>query len=172
MDSPYLRKASAEDVLLLKNLCITTFVETFAESNSEENLNSFLSSTYSEDKLLKELKDQTSTIFFAYFNNEAVGYVKLGRAKKPPELKALKTIEVERIYVLKKMIGKKIGKLLIEACLDLSKKENYQALWLGVWEHNKPAITFYKKWGFDFFGSHIFMVGNDPQIDLLMVKKL
>jgi len=41
-----------------------------------------------------------------------------------------------------------------------------------VWEHNIKAIAFYKKFGFEQFGSHIFMLGDDIQTDILMRKNL
>jgi ribosomal protein S18 acetylase RimI-like enzyme len=41
-----------------------------------------------------------------------------------------------------------------------------------VWEHNQKAIQFYRKWGFEKFGEHFFMVGNDKQNDWLMKKEL
>ena len=45
-------------------------------------------------------------------------------------------------------------------------------VWLGVWEHNPKAIEFYKRCGFEVFDKHIFVLGNDPQNDLLMRKQI
>jgi hypothetical protein len=39
---------------------------------------------------------------------------------------------------------------------------------LGVWEKNPRAINFYKKNGFIEFDKHIFMLGEDEQIDCMM----
>ena len=52
----------------------------------------------------------------------------------------------------------------IEVAQSKSKKE----LWLGVWEENPEAIGFYQKMGFEKFGTHIFKVGEDEQMDYLM----
>jgi diamine N-acetyltransferase len=41
-------------------------------------------------------------------------------------------------------------------------------VWLGVWERNPRALAFYRKWGFDVVGEHIFKLGEDPQRDLIM----
>ena len=30
------------------------------------------------------------------------------------------------------------------------------------------AVAFYRKWGFEVVGEHLFMLGDDPQRDLLM----
>jgi diamine N-acetyltransferase len=43
---------------------------------------------------------------------------------------------------------------------------------LGVWERNPRAIGFYSKAGFVAVGSHAFMVGSDPQTDLVLVSPL
>ncbi len=41
---------------------------------------------------------------------------------------------------------------------------------LGVWESNHRALAFYRKIGFVLVGSHVFMVGPDPQNDLLLAR--
>ena len=82
------------------------------------------------------------------------------------------TIEIERIYASKAYLGKHVGKTLMEACLKLAKQGGHNVVWLGVWEHNPRAIAFYEKWGFEKFGSHSFLLGNDLQTDLLMKKNL
>ena len=43
-------------------------------------------------------------------------------------------------------------------------------VWLGVWEENPRGIAFYRKCGFAVVGSHIFVVGTDPQRDVLMAR--
>ncbi len=45
-------------------------------------------------------------------------------------------------------------------------------MWLGVWERNPRAIAFYIKSGFVEVGSHVFIVGNDRQTDLVLVSSL
>ena len=47
-----------------------------------------------------------------------------------------------------------------------------QHIWLGVWERNARALAFYRKKGFVEVGSHVFMVGSDPQTDLVLVSPL
>jgi len=47
-----------------------------------------------------------------------------------------------------------------------------EIVWLGVWEKNNRAISFYKKWGFEKFGEHSFTLGDDIQNDWLMKKEL
>ena len=41
-------------------------------------------------------------------------------------------------------------------------------VWLGVWERNPRAIAFYRKCGFVEDGAAVFVVGTDPQRDVIM----
>ena len=60
----------------------------------------------------------------------------------------------------------------MKKCLDLASELKKELVWLGVWEHNPRAIDFYKKFGFEKFGTHIFYLGDDAQEDWLMLKRL
>jgi ribosomal protein S18 acetylase RimI-like enzyme len=42
--------------------------------------------------------------------------------------------------------------------------------WLGVWERNARAIAFYRKFGFAEVGEHVFLLGKDPQRDVVMAR--
>jgi ribosomal protein S18 acetylase RimI-like enzyme len=54
----------------------------------------------------------------------------------------------------------------MEFYLDYAIQNQYQCLWLGVWEHNMRAQNFYVKYGFADSGyRHDFPIGNTPQTD-------
>ena len=46
----------------------------------------------------------------------------------------------------------------------------HAAVWLGVWENNEAGQSFYRKWGFDAVGTKEFVVGDDAQTDIVMVR--
>jgi diamine N-acetyltransferase len=77
-------------------------------------------------------------------------------------------VEIERIYVQNAYQGLKIGKALFDKAVSVAKERKASYLWLGVWEENHKAIAFYEKNGFLAFDKHIFMLGNDPQTDIMM----
>jgi ribosomal protein S18 acetylase RimI-like enzyme len=70
------------------------------------------------------------------------------------------------------MIGKGVGKALMEACLDAGRRKGKEWIWLCVWEHNQRAIRFYEKIGFERFGQYVFVLGQDLQNDWCMKKRL
>jgi ribosomal protein S18 acetylase RimI-like enzyme len=53
-----------------------------------------------------------------------------------------------------------------------AKNRGADTLLLGVWEHNPRAKAFYRKCGFADVGSHVFVVGTDPQTDRIMTRTL
>jgi diamine N-acetyltransferase len=166
-----IRNASPEDAQLLAELSATTFYESFVSFNKEEDMKSYLEQNFTTSRLEHELKEEGTTFLLALHNNSVVGYAKM-KKQEQPDLNEENNIEIERIYSRKEYLGKKVGNSLMEACLDLARQGGYKVVWLGVWEHNPRAISFYEKWGFEKFGTHLFLLGNDLQTDLLMKKNL
>ncbi len=78
------------------------------------------------------------------------------------------SIEIERIYLLKKYHGNGYGKDLFESIIEIARARNIDRVWLGVWSKNKKAIEFYKKLGFIKFDQHLFKLGKDEQLDYLL----
>jgi ribosomal protein S18 acetylase RimI-like enzyme len=166
-----IRKGTVEDVTLLKNIGAQTFYDTFSPHNTEENMKQYIEKTFTTEKLTDELVDKNSEFYIAQHLTTAVGYVKLRIGYDPKELKT-KAIEIERLYAIKSYIGKSVGKKLMEIAIESAHAKGFKTIWLGVWEHNKPALAFYEKFGFKKLGSHIFMLGNDEQTDYLVMKEI
>ncbi|WP_345106638.1 GNAT family N-acetyltransferase [Mucilaginibacter panaciglaebae] len=79
---------------------------------------------------------------------------------------------MERIYVLKEYHGKKAGQFLVEKAINTAQQNRVDFIWLGVWEENHRAISFYQKNGFAAFDKHIFRLGDEEQTDIMMKKIL
>ena len=81
-------------------------------------------------------------------------------------------MEIQRIYVAKKLQGEGLGAHLMGVALDLARARGKSYVWLGVWEKNTSAIGFYENAGFRKAGTHSFTIGNDVQTDFIMRKDL
>lgn len=149
-----------------------TFHETFADSNSEENMKSYLENDFSIEKLSREVNNENSEFYFAKIDNKVIGYLKVNFGESQTELKDNKALEIERIYVLKEFHGKNVGQFLYNKAIEVAEQKSSEYVWLGVWEQNPRAIRFYEKNGFEVFDKHIFKLGNDEQIDIMMKLKL
>ena len=132
----------------------------------------YLEEGFSLEKLTSEVADPNSEFYFALIENNVIGYLKLNFGASQTELKDDKALEIERIYVLKEFHGKKVGQFLYDKAIQIAKQANAAYVWLGVWEENPRAISFYKKNGFVEFDKHIFVLGDDEQTDIMMKLQL
>lgn len=160
------------DIDQLQEIGRQTFFETFSAANTEENMKSYLQEGFSVEKLTAELSNSDSEFYFAEFNDEVIGYLKLNFGQAQTELQDEGALEIERIYVRKEFHGKKVGQVLYQKALEVAMQKNADYVWLGVWEENSRAISFYRKNGFVEFDKHIFKLGADEQTDIMMKLKL
>ena len=167
-----IRYGTSNDAELIADMSRQTFYETFAASNTKENMEHFMNEVFTKDALVKEAGAEENIFLLAYDDDQPVGYVRMRHSKKIPELNNADAIEIARIYATASSIGKGVGKALMAKCIAIATEQNKDILWLGVWEKNQRAIDFYSKWGFEKFGTHIFKLGDDPQTDWLMKKNL
>jgi len=167
-----IRLASDKDAELIADLSRSTFYETYEPYNKKEELDAFMNETYTKEALIKEVGAPGNTFLLAHEGEKTVGYLRLREHHEPKELEVLPSIEIARIYVIKKYIGKGVGKALMEKSIEIAREKNKSILWLAVWPKNKPAIDFYFKWGFEIFGDQDFVFGKEVQKDWLMKKMI
>ena len=163
---------STEDIKALQAIAKQTFTETFGSQNTAEDLAKFLSEEYDFDKLKAEVENPESFYYFCYFEDELAGYLKLNVGAAQTESDYPEALEIQRIYVLQKYQGKRIGLAMMQQALAVAKKLKKPQVWLGVWENNLKAQAFYQKSGFKKVGSHDFILGDDKQTDYILLKTL
>jgi ribosomal protein S18 acetylase RimI-like enzyme len=167
-----IRIANEADAELIAGLSRKTFYETFATHNTKENMNKFMHEQFTHEVLIKEVNEPGNIFLLAVNDQHPVGYAKMREGEKYPEFGNKDSIEIARIYVEITSIGAGVGKLMMRNCIALAKEMKKDIIWLGVWEKNTRAISFYAKWGFEKFGEHPFSLGDDVQTDWLMKKSL
>jgi diamine N-acetyltransferase len=172
MENIITRRITLDDLEKLQKIGRITFEETFSESNSEENMKNYLEEGFSKEKLTTEINNKDSEFYFAILKDEVIGYLKVNFGESQTELKDSKALEIERIYVSKEFHGKSVGQILYDKAIEIAKQKGSEYVWLGVWEENPRAISFYKKNGFVEFDKHIFRLGDDEQTDIMMKMKL
>lgn len=172
MQNITIQKVTSREIDQLQKIGRETFSETFSSSNTEENMKQYLEEGFSVEKLTNELNNENSEFYFALSETNVIGYLKINFGASQTELKGESSLEIERIYVLKEFHGKKIGQVLYEKAIEIAKQKKSDYVWLGVWEENPRAISFYKKNGFVEFDKHIFKLGDDEQTDIMMKLKI
>jgi diamine N-acetyltransferase len=172
MENIELRRVTVNELDKLQKIGKQTFSETFTSGNSEENMKKYLEEGFSTEKLKAELVNKNSEFYFAILESNVIGYLKVNFGQSQTEIKDENTLEIERIYVLKEFHGKKVGQILYDKAIEISKHKGVDYVWLGVWEENPRALRFYEKNGFVEFDRHIFKLGNDEQTDIMMKLQL
>jgi len=163
-----IREGTITDAEMIADMSRQTFYETFIADNRKEDMDKFMNEQFTREALIREVGSPGNIFLLAYADEEPVGYARL----REEEAEIANSIEVARLYADAKMIGKGVGKALMEACISTAISLGKQAIWLGVWEKNERAIKFYQKFGFEKFSEHDFLLGNDLQRDWLMQKEL
>jgi len=167
-----IKQVNISDAATLLELSRKTFFDAFLHQNNIADMEAYASTAFTLQKFEKELSNADSEFYFALVEGSIAGYLKLNYNNAQTELQDTDALEIERIYILSEYQGQQIGKHLINFAIDTAINKKLNNVWLGVWEHNTKAIGFYKNKGFEPFGSHPFMLGNDKQTDILMRKSL
>jgi len=153
---------------ILAELGAFTFYETFAAENSEEDMQAYISKTYSLNQIKENLLNPAIGYYVIYNEEDAMGYIKtIAHANEIEKLDG-KSIELEKIYLRKKAQGTGMAKVLMQSAIDTAKSNNAKQLFLGVWKENYRALAFYKKCGFEIYNTRSFQLGNRTCEDYLL----
>jgi diamine N-acetyltransferase len=169
-----IRRVQQYDVPALSAIAKQTFYDTFTGTCTAEDMQQFLEQCFSEASLGKEISNPEDLCFFAEVDGKPAGYIRFMEDYSGLEImRQWKALELKRIYVLEAYHGKGIAQQLMNFYMQYAIENNYNALWLGVWEHNLRAQKFYEKYGFANSGhTHNFPIGNTPQTDFWFWKFL
>lgn len=167
-----IRRCTKDDLAILQTISIETFSDTFLEQNEAQNLQDYLDKAYNKHQLKSELDNPNSEFYFLYVKTDLAGYLKVNVNQAQTEAIQGDAIEIERIYIKSKFKRKGLGKILIYKVVELAEEYQKTAIWLGVWEKNCEAIAFYQNLGFVQTGSHSFFMGDEEQMDYIMIKRV
>lgn len=140
-----------------------------------QDMDDYLMTSYSPEQIRKEIDDTHTYRFYVArddHSDKVLGFVQLNRFSDEPclKIKPPNTIELQRIYTDSKAHSKGVGSKLMTTAIDYAIQQHYQAMWLGVWEHNPKAQKFYQKHQFEKVGVHDFKMGSCVQTDWILER--
>lgn len=173
-DQIQIRQSSPDDSRPLTELSYTTFWDAFAHhpKNAPDDISHYMRQAFSLKQITAELAETKNLFLLAEIEGELAGYAKLIFDNIEPGISADNPVELSRLYSHQKFLGKGVGQALMDASFEIANNKGCDVMWLGVWEFNPRAQRFYEKHGFYKVGQHTFLLGSDPQTDLLMQKEL
>lgn len=169
---PSIRSARERDAGRLAELAERTFRDAFAAMNDPEDMRLHCAAHYGEKIQAAQILDPSLETLLCEEAGELIGYVQLRWGPAPGDLKAMRPVEILRLYVAEAWHGRGAAQDLMSAALDRAANGGADLVWLGVWERNPRGIAFYRKCGFAEAGDHVFLLGTDPQRDLLMIRAI
>jgi len=161
-----------EDGPTLAELGARTFRETFEAICSSRDLAEFLAEAYGDAIQRTELADPSRPALVLEIDGVPAGFLQLRLGHREPCIEGVRPVELQRIYLLREAQGGGHGAALMAAALRLARAWGADVIWLGVWEHNDRALAFYARHGFRVAGDHVFMIGQQVDRDLILVKDL
>lgn len=165
--------ADLAQVELLATLSRRTYIESHAHFIHDANdLNEYVSSSFTQEKIRIELEDPNSLFYIAWLDGVAIGYIKLLLDAANENIAEKYVCRLERIYVLKDYISQKIGQRLIDFVFNLAKTKAYKKIWLTVYVKNDRAIRFYERNKFYEVGSYNFLVNKTEYENIVFAKDL
>lgn len=169
-----IREPSAADAEAVARLAWRSFHEAFADhpANHPDDMKVYMEHAFAPETIASEIADPRNTYLVAEIGGEMVGYGKVTRGPAEECVEGRRPLEIARLYCLETHIGKGIGRRLMEECLSIAVRERCDVVWLGVWEFNYRAQEFYRRAGFEKCGTHVFLLGSDPQTDWVMQMRL
>lgn len=169
-----IRFAVSEDAELLANLGRETFRDAFVNNPMmpKADLDLYLSEAFTVSQISSEINQPHASFLLAEINGQAVGYAKLISNGLETVAVPKNSVKLKRLYVRQEFIGARIGAVLLSRCLDEASGNGYETIWLTVWEHNRKAQDFYRRWDFKPFGTIDFQFGSTVLTDILMQKSL
>lgn len=154
----------------LQALSIRTFKDAFSKDNEEGNMQEYLNTNLTLEKLTAEMNHPGTQFYFAAVGDRNIGYLKINFGQAQTDLQDETSLEIERIYILNEFQGKKIGQFFIDQAILIAETQGLNYIWLGVWDKNSGAIKFYSRNGFVAFSQHPFMLGAEEQTDIMMKR--
>ncbi len=163
-----IRVATIEDAELVAGFAEAVFRETFVQYNAASDMDLYVENAFSVRREREILLDPAAHTILCFDGEELAGYLELWQSKPPLCIEPEGALEIRRYYVGAPWQGRGAAPALLKALSAYALQCETKTLWLGVWEHNARAVSYYRKIGFRKVGTLAFMLGSDQQTDDLM----
>ena len=165
-----IRRAQPRDAGALAELAERSFRDAFADSNDPVDMEIHCGERFGEAVQAREIADPDWVTLLAEGNGQLVGFAQV-RLNAPMDcVAARRPAALYRIYVASPWHGRGIAQQIMDEVMAVAAQDGSDRIWLGVWEENRRAMAFYRKYGFEVVGAHEFTFGTERQQDLVMAR--
>lgn len=162
-----------DNAALLRDFAEETFRIAWQHDNEPEPFEAYCQKAFSIEKIREEIAEPNAEFYLVWQSDRLVAYLKLNRDRQPEQdWGEGPAFQLERIYVSNTLQGKGLGATLLDFTEQRARETGAEWVWLSVWQKSPRSIAFYQRNGYEIFGVETFWVGDDPQPDWLMRKKI
>jgi GNAT superfamily N-acetyltransferase len=174
-----IRTARPDDAEQLAGLGATLFREAYEATHPEPTLSEYVRSSFAIERVAQTLDDPASTILVVSTEALSIGYAELHEG--PPTapttllsrpLPGAAPMEIVRFYVAEQWHGHGVAHDLMRASEERAREGSCDMLWLQAWTQADRALRFYRKIGFDVYGTAVFTFGPRTDTDLILARGL
>jgi ribosomal protein S18 acetylase RimI-like enzyme len=168
------RDGIAEDAATLAGFMERNFRATYGHCSTPANIDAAVLEHYGLEAQRRQLADPDCLNLLVEGDDGALlGHAQVRFGHAPPDaVQPRPAAEVTRFYVDAPAHGRGVAQAMLAQVERLVRGRGVVALWLSVWQEQPQAVRFYEKSGFRRAGTLVFVVGDDPKDDWLMLKAL
>jgi diamine N-acetyltransferase len=166
MSSPLsLRYATPDDAAALADMASRAFSDTYRGLDDPQEIADYVAGNFNLAAVREVISNPAATTLLAEVGAMLAGYAVVARTEPPDCISDPGPIELARFYLAEQFIGHGFGAQLMLAVHREALRQGAQTLWLGVYDRNVRAVSFYERWGFTKRGGKEFLFGGRVYID-------
>ena len=175
-----IRVAERSEAQQLATFGAMLFRQAYEPTHPEPTLSGYLAESFAISRVARTLEDPASTtLVVVSVDGSWIGYAELhvGRPTTPTTvltnaLPGAAPMEVVRFYVDRAWHGHGVAQALMNACVERARLNACDALWLQAWQQAAQALRFYRKAGFDVYGTAVFTFGGRDDGDFVLAREV
>jgi diamine N-acetyltransferase len=171
MNGLRLRIATQADALNLTALSIQVWLDNYATGGLRDTLSRYVLTEFTEEKLSRIVSDPNTLVLVAEKDDHLIAYLQAALDRSTALSTAKKQAEIDRVYVQEPFCRSGVGSLLMQEGEKQLAKLGFELVWLSAWEHNRRALRFYEKLGYEKLGMLDFVMGNEREINIVFGKQ-
>jgi diamine N-acetyltransferase len=170
MTTPAFRLATPDDAAPLGEFMSRNFLDAYGHCSTPENVQAAVAEHYDLGAQQRQIADPTRWNLLMTMDGEWAGHAQLRQSPTlPAGAGAEPALELCRFYVDTAWHGRGLAQQMMAQVKAEARRRGARSIYLSVWQEQPQAIRFYEKEGFRIAGTLVFVVGDDPKDDWLMV---
>lgn len=159
---------SPDHAAAISKLGQETFVETFGQLYSPQDLAAFLEDTHGEQKVHAHLQNPERAYRIATDGAAFIGYCQVSqRSGLPFNLEGRTLFELKQLYLRSAYSGRRIADQLMHWAIEWARAHQADDLVLSVFSENLRGQRFYQRHGFSQAGEYYFAVGEHRDYEFI-----